>query len=86
MNSLTLKFIEYIVLNNITYKIKNKIDDEIIKFEYNIKDSIVSRAGNFVLFNNTIDTYNDRQLKQYNFNNKLFYRLTIYETDENKLC
>ena len=86
LNSLTLKFIEYIVLNNITYKIKNKIDDEIIKFEYNIKDSIVSRAGNFVLFNNTIDTYNDRQLKQYNFNNKLFYRLTIYETDENKLC
>jgi histidinol-phosphate/aromatic aminotransferase/cobyric acid decarboxylase-like protein len=86
LNSLTLKFIEYILLNNITHKIKDKIDKEIIKFEYSIKDSIVSHAGNFVLFNNTIDTYNGRQLKQYNFNNKLFYRLTIYETDENKLC
>ena len=82
LNSLTLKFIEYIILNNITHKVRNKIENEILKFESNIKDSIISRAGNFVLFDNTVNIYNDRQLKQYTFTDKSFYRLTVNETDE----
>lgn len=82
INSLTLKFTEYILSNNITHTIRDKIDNEILNFKSNIKDSIISRAGNFVLFDSTVNMYNDRQLKQYVFNNKSFYRLTVYETDE----
>jgi histidinol-phosphate/aromatic aminotransferase/cobyric acid decarboxylase-like protein len=81
LNTFTLKYIEYIILNNITHKIKNKIDEEITKFKPYIKNNIVSSAGNFVLFNNKIDVHDGHKLKQYNFNNKFYYRMTIIESN-----
>tara|TARA_R110002153_G_scaffold270324_1_gene436589 strand:+ start:358 stop:1266 length:909 start_codon:yes stop_codon:yes gene_type:complete len=80
LNSFTLKCIEYIISNDIPLKIKNKIDEEIAKFEPDVKANIVAQAGNFVLFNSKIDTYNQHQLKQYTFNKKIFFRMTVFES------
>lgn len=78
INSITLKYVEYILNNNITTKIKNKISNEIDLLKKN--HNIISSAGNFVLFND-IKVYKDHVLKQYEFSDQLFYRMTLFESN-----
>ena len=77
LNAVSLKYAEYILNNDITARIKNKIDDEIIALK-KIYD-VVSAAGNFVLFRD-VQSYNGYDLKPYKFSNQWFYRMTLCES------
>jgi histidinol-phosphate/aromatic aminotransferase/cobyric acid decarboxylase-like protein len=78
LNAISLKYVEYILNNNITTLIENKIDDEIIALKKSY--DIVCNAGNFALLRNT-QSYNGYGLKPYKFSNQLFYRITLCESN-----
>jgi len=73
INSFTLKCVNYILKNNITDEVKNKI-----KIQTQQLRDAYSCAGNFALFKNKTH-YNTYPLKKYSFNNHTFYRMTIHE-------
>ena len=75
MNSITLKYVDYILDNFITNQIEQRMKDKLSELD---PLKIVAKAGNFVLFKN-IDTYDGYELKEYDFNGHKFYRMTLHE-------
>lgn len=77
MNSITLKFITYIIDNSY---ILNDLKIQFNKVKALLNLNIVASAGNFILLENT-PTYKNYKLKEYTFNDKIYHRLTLFDLE-----
>lgn len=77
LNSVTIKLVNAIL--NYPYLL-NRIfrDFNLVKRLLNVK--IISEAGNFILVEN-IKEYKNYKLKKYTFNDKEFYRMTLFDME-----
>jgi len=77
LNSLTIKLVETI-LNN-TYLLL-KIPDEFKKVKNILNLKIISEAGNFILVDG-VSEYKGYKFKKYSFNNKDFFRMSLFDME-----
>lgn len=79
LNSITLKYVSYIFTSDILTRLEEQIENEVQSLSLKYKKNIVSKAGNFLLFNKNVPHYRTNPLKAYNFNSNIFYRMTVHE-------
>lgn len=77
INSITLKFIEYIIDNS---HILNDLELQFNEVKSLLNLDIIAAAGNFILVEN-LPTYKNYKLKEYNFNKKIYHRLTLFDLE-----